>query len=70
MTGLEIEDLSVSALKAAAAAEYFAAREPARKDKLVGFGNFEMLTVGRVPPRWDAKALRPKRAQGRPSRAI
>ena len=45
MPWAEVEDFPASAMKAAAAAEYFAALEPTHKDQVVWFGNVKMLPV-------------------------
>ena len=46
MAGLEVEDLAVAAMIAAAAAEDLATGIPADEDQFVGSGNVEVLTVG------------------------
>ena len=46
MTGTEIENASVSAREGHAAAEHFAAGEPAGEDQFVGLCNVKMLAIG------------------------
>ena len=46
VSGTEVENLSESAVVAAAAAEYLAAREPAYEYKLVRLRDFKSLAVG------------------------
>ena len=45
VSGLEIEDLSVSASPSATAAEYLTAVEPTHEDNLFGIRNIKALTV-------------------------
>ena len=46
VTRTEVEDLTAASLVGAAAAEYFAAAEPADEDEFVGLGNEEVFAVG------------------------
>ena len=46
VTGLEVEDLTATAIEYASAAEYFAAGEPADVDELIGCGDDEVFSVG------------------------
>ena len=45
VTGLEIEDLSMTASPGAAASEYLAALEPTKENNLLGRGNVEHFAV-------------------------